>query len=178
MYPQAERHSMFRKTTMRRAIIEGLLIFLAAQGLALAPISIWPPAIYPGILILRTALFILPPVWATMRVVSTRREKMSRRFWRLGPTMAVFAALLSLLIELFIGETLVPWGGLDTAPDIMRLGLFGGHATLTFGTFALGALQNFGVLLVYYTIAVVCTRLANGGFLRFTMPAGNGRVTL
>jgi hypothetical protein len=24
----------------------------------------------------------------------------------------------------------------------------------------------------------VCTRLANGGFLRFTMPAGNGRVTL
>jgi hypothetical protein len=34
------------------------------------------------------------------------------------------------------------------------------------------------VLLVYYTIAVVCTRLANGGFMRFTMPAGNGRVTL
>ena len=168
---------MFRKTTMRRAIIEGLLIYLAAQGLALVPFTIWPAAIYPVILILRTALFALPPVWAAMRVVSTRREKMSRRFWRLGPTMAALAWILSLLIALFIGETLVPWGGLDTAPDIARLGL-GGHASLAFGSFAMGALGNLGVLLVYYTIAVVLTRLANGGFLRFTMPAGNGRVTL
>ncbi len=168
---------MFRKTTMRRAIIEGLFIYLAAQGLALIPISFWSPAIYPAVLILRTALFILPPVWATMRVVSTRREKMSRRFWRLGPMMAAFAWVLSLLIALFIGETLEPWGGLSNAPDILRLGL-GGHATLPFGAFATSALGNLGVLLVYYTIAVVLTRLANGGFLRFTMPAGNGRVTL
>lgn len=168
---------MFRKTTMRRAIIEGLLIYLAAQGLALVPISFWAPAIYPGVLILRTALFILPPVWAAMRVVSTRREKMSRRFWRLGPTMATLAWSLSLLIALFVGETLEPWGGLNTAPDIERLGL-GGHASLAFGAFATSALGNLGVLLVYYTIAVVLTRLANGGFLRFTMPAGNGRVTL
>lgn len=169
---------MFRKTTMRRAIIEGLLIYLAAQGLALVPITFWPPAIYPVSLILRTALFILPPVWATMRVVSTKREKMSRRFWRLGPIMAVSATVLSALIELFIGETYVPFGGLNTAPDLARLGLMGGHASLTFGAFSLGVLQNLGILLVYYTIAVVCTRLANGGFLRFTMPAGNGRVTL
>ena len=168
---------MFRKTTMRRAIIEGLLIYLAAQGLALVPISFWAPAIYPGILILRTALFILPPVWTTMRVVSTRREKMSRRFWRLGPIMAALAWALSLLIALFVGETLEPWGGLKTAPDIVRLGL-GGHASLSFGAFATSALGNLGVLLVYFTIAVVLTRLANGGFLRFTMPAGNGRVTL
>jgi hypothetical protein len=170
---------MFRKTTMRRAIVEGLLIYLVAQGLALVPISLWPATvIYPGVLILRTALFILPPVWAATRVVSTRREKMSRRFWRLGPTMAVCATMLSLLIALFIGETLEPWGGLTTAPDLTRLGLIGGHASLAFGAFALSALQNLGVLLVYYTIAVVCTRLANGGFMRFTMPAGNGRVTL
>ena len=168
---------MFRKTTMRRAIIEGLLIYLAAQGLALVPFTIWPAAIYPVILILRTALFALPPVWAAMRVVSTRREKMSRRFWRLGPTMGALAWALGLLIALFIGETVVPWGGLDTAPDIVRLGV-GGHASLAFGSFAMSALGNLGVLVVYYTMAVVLTRLANGGFLRFTMPAGNGRVTL
>lgn len=168
---------MFRKTTMRRAIIEGLLIYLAAQGLALVPINLWPPAIYPVILILRTALFILPPVWATMRVVSTRREKMSRRFWRLGPLMAVCAAALNLLIELFIGETYEPWGGLNTAPDITRLGL-GAHASLALGAFITSWLGTLAVLVVYYTIAVVCARLANGGFLRFTMPAGNGRVTL
>ncbi len=169
---------MFRKTTMRRAIIEGLFIYLAAQGLALVPISFWPAPIFPVALILRTALFILPPVWAAMRVVSTKREKMSRRFWRLGPTMALGAAILSVLIALFVGETYVPWGGLNTAPDIVRLGMTGAHASLTFGAFALSAVENLGMLLVYYTIAVVCTRLANGGFMRFTMPAGNGRVTL
>lgn len=169
---------MFRKTTMRRAMIEGLFIYLAAQGLALVPISFWPAALFPVALILRTALFVLPPVWAAMRVVSTKREKMSRRFWRLGPTLAVGAAILNLLILLFIGETYVPWGGLNTAPDILRLGLAGRHASLSVGAFALSALENVGVLAVYYTIAVVCTRLANGGFLRFTMPAGNGRVTL
>lgn len=168
---------MFRKTTMRRAIIEGLIIALIAQGLALIPISFWPPAIYPVVLILRTLLFLTPPVWAAMRVVSTRREKMSRRFWRLGPGLAALVWALGLLIELFIGETLVPWGGLSTAPDIARLGV-GAPATLAFGAFALAALENLGVLLVYYTIAVVCARLANGGFMRFTMPAGNGRVTL
>jgi hypothetical protein len=168
---------MFRKTTMRRAIIEGLAIYLAGQLLALAPISFWPPAIYPFSLILRTALFILPPVWAAMRVKSTRREKMSRRFWRLGPTMAVFATLISALIQLFAGETLVPWGGLNTQPDILRFGM-SGPAGLSVGAFALSMLSSFGMLLVYYTIAVILTRLANGGFLRFTMPAGNGRVTL
>ncbi|HEY8322975.1 MAG TPA: hypothetical protein VIG77_00685 [Ktedonobacterales bacterium] len=169
---------MFRKTTMRRAIGEGLLIYLAALGLALVPIGFWPPVIFPVVLVARTALFVLPPVWAAVRVVSTKREKMSRRFWRLGPTMAVLAALLGALVALFIGETLDPFGAFHSAPDIARLGLLGGHATLSLGAFALGTLQNLGILLVYYTIAVVCTRLANGGFMRFTMPAGNGRVTL
>ncbi len=168
---------MFRKTTMRRAMIEGLGIYLAGQLLALVSISFWPAPIFPVVLILRMALFILPPVWAAMRVTSTRREKMSRRFWALGPQMAVFATLISALVQLFAGETLVPWGGVISRPDILRFGL-SGAAGLAPGAFALGVLTNLGLLLVYYTIAVILTRLANGGFLRFTMPAGNGRVTL
>ena len=44
---------------MRRAIIEGLLIYLAAQGLALVPFTFWPAAIFPVILVLRMALFAL-----------------------------------------------------------------------------------------------------------------------
>jgi hypothetical protein len=167
---------MFRKTTMRRAVIEGLLIYLAGQLLALVPISFWPAPVFPVVLLLRMALFILPPVWAALRVVSTRREKMSRRFWLLGPTMAVLATLISVVIELVAGEA-GPLGGLTTRPDWQRFGL-NGAAGLTPGAFALGVLTTFGLLLVYYTIAVVLTRLANGGFLRFTMPAGGGRVTL
>ncbi|HEU0027252.1 MAG TPA: hypothetical protein VFQ25_09065 [Ktedonobacterales bacterium] len=169
---------MFRKTTMRRAVIEGLSIYLAGQLLALISVSFWPASIFPVILVLRMALFILPPVWAAMRVKSTRREKMSRRFWALGPTMAVFATLISALIQLFAGETLVPWGGLVTKPDLARFGMSAAAGGLAPGAFALSVLSGFGVLLVYYTIAVILTRLANGGFLRFTMPAGNGRVTL
>ncbi len=168
---------MFRKTTMRRAVIEGLSIYLVGQLLALVSISFWPAPIFPVLLILRLGLFILPPVWAAMRVTSTRREKMSRRFWALGPAMAVFASLISAIIQLFVGETLAPWGGLNTQPDIARFGM-SGAAGLTPGAFTLGVLGGLGLLLVYYTIAVILTRLANGGFLRFTMPAGNGRVTL
>lgn len=168
---------MFRKTTMRRAVIEGLLIYLAGQLLALVAISFWPPFLFPVVLLVRMALFVLPPVWAAMRVKSTRREKMSRRFWLLGPAMAVSGSVLSALIALFIGEAGQPWGGLVTAPDVTRFGLHGA-AGLTVGAFLLGLLTTFGLLLVYYTIAVILTRLANGGFMRFTMPAGNGRVTL
>jgi hypothetical protein len=161
---------------MRRAIVEGLLIYLAGGLLALVSISFWPPYVFPLILLLRLALFVLPPVWAAMRVVSTKREKMSRRFWLLGPTMAIFASLISAIIALVAGET-SPLGGITTFPDWQRFGL-SGAAGLTPGGFAVGVLTTFGLLLVYYTIAVVLTRLANGGFMRFTMPAGNGRVTL
>ena len=168
---------MFRKTTMRRAVIEGLLIYLAGQLLALVAIDVWPAALFPVVLVARMALFVLPPVWAAMRVVSTRREKMSRRFWLLGPTMALCATLISAGLALFIGEAGQPWGGLVTAPDITRFGLHGA-AGLAPGGFALSVLGNLGLLLVYYTIAVILTRLANGGFMRFTMPAGDGRVTL
>lgn len=167
---------MFRKTTMRRAVIEGLCIYLVGQLLALVAISFWPAPAFPLILILRMTLFILPPVWAAMRVKSTRREKMSRRFWALGPVMALCATLISALIQLFAGET-GPLGGVTTKPDWARFGI-SGAAGLTPGAFALSVLSGFGLLLVYYTIAVILTRLANGGFLRFTMPAGNGRVTL
>jgi hypothetical protein len=167
---------MFRKTTMRRAVIEGLLIYVAGQLLALIAIDVWPAVIFPVVLIVRMTLFVLPPVWAAMRVVSTRREKMSRRFWLLGPTMAVFAALISAVITLVAGET-GSLGGIISKPDWVRFGM-SGAAGLTPGAFALGALGNLGLLLVYYTIAVIFTRLANGGFMRFTMPAGKGRVTL
>lgn len=167
---------IFNKTTMRRAVIEALIIFIAGTLLALVPIAIWPAPIFPLVLILRLFLFVLPPVWAAKRVISTRREKMSRRFWLLGPGLALLCGLANLLIALFLGESL-PLGGPAGPADITRFSAHGA-AALAPGVFALSMLQTFGLLVVYYTIAVVCTRLANGGFMRFTMPAGNGRVTL
>ncbi|HLY31002.1 MAG TPA: hypothetical protein VKQ36_08230 [Ktedonobacterales bacterium] len=167
---------LFRRTTMRRAIIEGIIIYTVGLFVALIPIGFWPAPIFPLVLVARLALWALPPIWAALRVVSTRREKMSRRFWRLGPTLAALCGLINMLIALCIGEAQL-YGGLAGEPDIVRLTTHGTGA-LSFGAFALTMLAQLGWLLVYYTIAVICTRLANGGFLRFTMPAGDGRVTL
>ena len=167
---------MFRKTTMRRAIIEGILIFVAGRLLGLIPISFWPFWLFPFVLVLRTLLFIAPPLWAAMRVKSTKREKMSRRFWRLGPTLALLCIAADVVVALSLGEATL-WGGAAGPPDIARFGATGA-AHLAIGDFLLSTLTRLVIFAIYYTIAVVCTRLANGGFMRFTMPAGKGRVTL
>lgn len=167
---------MFRRTTMRRAIIEAIAIYAAGRLLAMVPLTVWPAAIFPLVLVLRLAFFVTPPVWAAMRVVSTRREKMSRRFWRLGPLLAIYCTLADAAIALALGEFDL-LGGPASGPDIARFAAHGSNA-LSPMTFLAGELITFFLLAIYYTIAVVCTRLANGGFLRFTMPAGKGRVTL
>ena len=164
---------------MRRAVAEAVIIFTAGQLVAMVPPDIWPqffnPIVLPITWILRLILTISPPVWAAMRVVSTRREKMSRRFWWLGPRLAAYCTLASTLVALFVGESNA--FGPASGPDIGRF-FITGQSHLSLLTFLTGQLVTFSLLVIYFTIAVVCTRLANGGFLRFTMPAGKGRVTL
>ena len=167
---------MFRSTSMRRAVIEAVCIFLAGEMLALVPITFWQDTVYPLILVVRLVLGFSPPVWAALRVKSTRREKMSRRFWWLGPRLAIWCTGANALVALVFGQA-SQFGGVQNGPVFTRL-LAHGPAHLALGTFVVTELMTFMLLAVYFTIAVVCTRLANGGFLRFTMPAGNGRVTL
>jgi hypothetical protein len=175
--PAATQPLLFRKTTMRRAIAEGAILYALGVLLALPRPDFWPVPVFVAVLLLRLALFVAPPVWAAMRVVSTRREKMSRRFWRLGPILAAWCAGVSLLVALLIGTANLQWGGLISGPALA--GFFAtGKAHVAPLAFLGDQLGWFVKLAIYYTIAVVCTRLANGGFLRFTMPAGNGRVTL
>ena len=174
---RAKRQSrIWRRTTMRRAVAEGVAIFLIGRLLAMVPVHVWPAALFPAVLLLRLVLSFSPPVWAAARVVSTKREKMSRRFWRLGPLLAFCCVLVDGVVALVLGEFNL-LGGPAGPPDLARFGMHGADA-LTPGSFLLGELLTFVLLAIYFTIAVVCTRLANGGFLRFTMPAGDGRVTL
>jgi hypothetical protein len=49
---------------------------------------------------------------------------------------------------------------------------------LSFADLGIYELRSAALLLSFFTLTVVCTRLAMGGFLRFTMPTGKGRVTL
>ena len=167
---------IWRRTTMRRALIEGVGIFVAGRLLAMAPPEVWPALIFPLLLILRLALMFGAPVWAAMRVVSTRREKMSRRFWKLGPLLAAYCVLADTIIALALGDALI-FGGPAGPPDLVRFGLRGDLALAPLD-FVVGEGAKLALLALYFTIAVVCTRLANGGFMRFTMPAGDGRVTL
>jgi len=171
-----QQSTLWRRTTLRRALVEAVLIFAAGRLLAMVPVEVWPAAIYPLVQVARLTLLILPPVWAALRVVSTRREKMSRRFWLLGPRLAAYCALADAAIALVLGEATV-WGGAAGKPDLLRFTAQGAEALSPFG-FLVGQGITFLLLAIYFTIAVVCTRLANGGFLRFTMPAGDGRVTL
>jgi hypothetical protein len=166
----------FRRTSMPRAVLEGVLIFAAGRLLAMVPATMWPAALFPAILVLRLVLSFSPPVWAALRVRSTRREKMSRRFWRLGPLMAGLCTAADAFVALTLGEALL-LGGAAGPPDAWRL-VTSGPGHLDLGAFVLAELLTAVTLTLYFTIAVVCTRLATGGFLRFTMPAGNGRVTL
>ena len=168
--------AVWRRTTMRRAVIEGVAIFLAGRLLAMVPVDVWPAMAFPLVLIARLVLSFSPPVWAAARVVSTKREKMSRRFWKLGAMLALWCTLADAAVALALGEFNL-LGGPAGPPDLTRFGLHGANA-LAPASFLLGEVLTFMLLAIYFTIAVVCTRLANGGFLRFTMPAGDGRVTL
>jgi len=174
---ERKQSRVWRRTTMRRAVTEGALIFVAGRLLAMVPIAAWPPALYPLAQVAVLFLgWIVPPWWAAMRVVSTRREKMSRRFWWLGPRLALVCAAADAVISLALGDASLLTGPTGT-PDLPRLFATGRDA-LPLTDFLATEARLFVILLVFYTLFVVCTRLANGGFMRFTMPAGDGRVTL
>jgi hypothetical protein len=161
---------------MARAMGEGVVIYLAGRLLAMVAPGVFPAALFPAVLVLRLALLFSPPVWAALRVTSTKREKMSRRFWWLGPWLALACVVADSVVALALGDAQL-LGGAAGPADAWRLAHAGaGH--LAPGAFLWGQVALLVTLTIYFTIAVVCTRLANGGFLRFTMPAGNGRVTL
>ncbi len=140
------------------------------------------PTFFPGWAFVAVPLlflvlqYILPPVWAARRMTSTKRERLSKRFWLLGPRMAALCLGLDVVISLALGLG-VGMFDVQRGPAIMRL-MSGGPNHLSLLDFCLYELRTAIILFTFYTIAVLCTRLAGGGFLRFTMPAGGNRVTL
>jgi hypothetical protein len=175
--PRKQSRFFFR-TSYRRGIIEAVIIY--SLGRLGALIS---PAVFPDwLFVLLPLLFLFMqylggPIWAAYRIQSTKRERMSRRFWLLGPRLAALCFAIDLLISLTMGLAVDALGGVQQGPALWRF-FASGEAHLTLGSFALYELRTAMILLTFYTLAVVCTRLAQGGFLRFTMPAGGNRVTL
>src|SRR6185437_2811018 len=158
---------LWQRVHFGRAITEGTAIYAAWRLLVLLSPGIWPPALFPFVLLGLLLVRFLPPVWASLRLIATKREKMSRRFFKLAGMLATTCLAVDILISLAVGDPAQPFGGPTFGPDLPR---FFGHAHhLGFGAFLVGELATYGLLLAYYLIATICTRLAQGGFLRFTM---------
>ena len=169
---------MFNKISYRRGVIEGAILYTLGRLGALIT-----PAFFPGWVYVAAPLFFLvlqflvAPYWATRRIQSTKRERLSKRFWLLGPRTAATCFCIDLLISLAIGLALFTFTSVQQGPALWRFFTSGSNhlGLLDFGIYEL---RSAALLLAFFTLTVVCTRLAQGGFLRFTMPAGGNRVTL
>ncbi len=169
---------MFNKVSYRRGVIEGAILYTLGRLGALIT-----PAFFPGWVYVAAPLFFLvlqflvAPYWATRRIQSTKRERLSKRFWLLGPRMAAICFCIDLLISLVIGLALFTFTSVQQGPALWRF-FTSGPNHLSLLDFGIYDLRSAALLLAFFTLTVVCTRLAQGGFLRFTMPAGGNRVTL
>jgi hypothetical protein len=169
---------MFNKVSYRRGVIEGVILYTLGRLGALIT-----PAFFPGWLFVAAPLlflalqFLAGPFWATRRIQSTRRERLSKRFWLLGSFMATICFCIDLFISLTMGLAIFTFGSVQQGPALLRF-FVSGTSHLSLIDFGMYELRSAALLLSFFTLTVVCTRLAQGGFLRFTMPAGGNRVTL
>jgi hypothetical protein len=169
---------VFNKATYRRGIIEGVVLFTLGRLGALIDPTVFPGWIFVAAPLIFLALqYLIGPYWATRRIASTKRERLSKRFWLLGPRLAALCLGIDILITLLAGMPISVLGGVQQGSALLRL-LTAGPNHLTLLDLGLYELKSAALLFSLFTLNVVCTRLAIGGFLRFTMPAGGNRVTL
>ncbi len=169
---------MFNKVSYRRGVVEGIIIYTLGRLGALIT-----PAFFPGWLFILAPLlfltlqFLIAPLWATRRLQSTKRERLSKRLWLLGPRLAGICIAIDLVISLTMGLAIFTFTSAQQGPALYRF-FASGPNHLSLLDFGLYEIRSIALLLAFDTLTVVCTRLAQGGFLRFTMPAGRNRVTL
>lgn len=169
---------MFFKVSYRRGIIEGLLLYTLGRLGALVTPSFFPDWLFVAVPLLFLVLqYLAGPIWAAYRIQTVKRERLSRRFWLLGPRMAAICFGIDLLISLALGLAVNALGGVQDGPALIRF-FASGARHLSLADFALYELRTAALLFALFTLSVICARLAQGGFLRFTMPAGGNRVTL
>jgi hypothetical protein len=168
---------MFNHVSYRRGLIEGVVIYTLGRLGALITPAVFPDWLFVAVPLLFLACqYLLPAFWATHRIASTKRERLSKRFWLLGLRIAGLCLSIDLLISLSCGLALGPYG-VQEGPVLLRMQAGNVHH-LSLLEFGLSELRMAALLFAFFPIIVICTRLAKGGFLRFTMPAGGNRVTL
>lgn len=173
------RSSMFDKTSYRRGVLEGVILYTLGRLGALIP-----PFVFPDWVVVAAPLcflfcqFLLAPYWAARRIKQvSKRERLSKRYWLLGPRLAALCLGVDVVVSLGAGLAIYTFGGIQQGPALVRFFATGANhlSLLDFGFYEL---KNAALLFALYTLIVICARLAQNGFLRFTMPAGDNRVTL
>lgn len=168
---------MFNHVSYRRGLIEGMVIYTLGRLGALITPTVFPDWLFVAIpLLFLVCQYLLPAFWATHRIASTKRERLSKRFWLLGLRMAAICFGIDLLISLSCGLAVGKYG-VQEGPVLLRMQASGVHHLSLLG-FSLAELPTAALLFAFFPLIVICTRLAKGGFLRFTMPAGGNRITL
>ncbi len=170
---------MFDKTSYRRGVVEGVILYtLGRLGALITPLA------FPGWIVVLAPVcflccqFLLAPFWSTRRIKQfSKRERLSRRFWLLGPVLASICLGIDIVVSLVVGQALYAFNDVQQGPVLARL-FAHGASSLSLLDFAFYELKNAALLFALFTLTVICARLAQNGFLRFTMPAGGNRVTL
>ena len=170
---------MFDKVSYRRGVLEGVILYTLGRLGALIT-----PTAFPGWLVVAAPVlflflqFLLAPFWATRRIKQvSKRERLSRRFWLLGPRLAAICLGIDILLALVGGLAIYTFFGVQQGPALVRF-FAAGPTNLSLLSYLFYECRNAAALFALYTLTVICARLAQGGFLRFTMPAGGNRVTL
>src|SRR5258707_105268 len=170
---------MFDKTSYRRGVIEGVVLYALGRLGALITPDLFPDwVVVVAPLCFLVFQFLLAPFWTTRRIKQWgKRERLSRRFWLLGPCLAALCLGVDFVLSLVAGQAIYTFTGVQQGPALLRF-FASGSTHLKLLDFGLYELENAALLLALFTLTVICTRLAQNGFLRFTMPAGGNRVTL
>src|SRR5437764_8785197 len=169
---------MFNKVSYRRGVIEGVVLYTLGRLGALITPAIFPDWLYVAVpLLFLVFQYLLGPFWATRRIVSTRRERLSKRFWLLGSRMAAICLGIDIVISLTCGLSVNAFGGVQQGPALWRLLVAGANhlSLLDLGPYEL---KSTPLLLSFCTLLVLCTRLAMWSFLGFRMPSVGTRVSL
>lgn len=170
---------MFDKVSYRRGVIEGIILYtLGRLGALITPTAFSGWIVVAAPICFLFFQFLLAPFWTTRRIKQlNKRERLSKRFWLLGPRLAAFCLGIDIIVSLVAGLALYTFYDVQQGPALLRL-FANGSGHLSLPGFGVYELKNAALLLAFYTLTVICTRLAQNGFLRFTMPAGGNRVTL
>src|SRR5260221_3514160 len=117
---------MFNKVSYQRGVIEGVVLYTLGRLGALITPAFFPGWVYVAAPLLFLVLqFLAGPLWATRRIQSTKRERLSQPLWLLGPRIAAICFVIDLFISLTLGLAHLTYDSVQPSPALSRFSVTG-----------------------------------------------------